>query len=342
MRPEGSAEELERRRKRAVELVGDGESPILVARILGVHLSSLYRWRRLDRAEPRGLDAKPNSGPSRRLSEDQLGQLEELLLLGAKSHGWHNELWTAARVACLIEREFGLRYHPEHVRKILKQRLGWTSQKPEQHHKDRDDNAIQRWVKESFPGILEGAAARGASISFVDEAGFMLGPTVRRTFAPRGKTPVHRVSNPHGRISAIGAITISPARDSIDLLYGLLADNLNYQGPAVAQFVRTLHARIAGPMTLVWDRIPIHDCEDVKEYLAEHQDVVAEPFPPHAPELNPADGIWRYIKYGRLANYAPLDLGVLRETITTELNRLARRAALLRSFVRFTKLPIDL
>jgi transposase len=176
----------------------------------------------------------------------------------------------------------------------------------------------------------------------VDEAGFMLEPTVRRTFAPRGKTPVHRVSNPHGRISAISAITISPAGDSIDLLYGLLADNLNYQGQTIAQFVRTLHARIAGPLTVVWDRIPIHDCEDVEEYLAEHQEVIAEPFPPHAPELNPADGIWRYIKYGRLANYAPLDLGVLRETITTELNRLARRAALLRSFVRFTKLPIDL
>jgi transposase len=152
MRPEGSAKELERRRKRAVELVEKGESSVVVARILGVHRSSLYRWQRQARAAPEGLDAKPNHGPSPRLSQDQLGQLEELLLLGAKSHGWQNELWTAPRAACLIEREFGLRYHPEHVRKILKQRLGWTSQKPEQHHKDRDDNAIQRWVRESFPG----------------------------------------------------------------------------------------------------------------------------------------------------------------------------------------------
>jgi transposase len=342
MRPCGNAEELERRRRRAVELVDGGESPVVVARILGVNRNSLYRWRQEAKRGGNALAAKPQTGRTPGLSDEQLLQLEYLLLQGATAHGWHNELWTSARAACLIEREFGLRFHPAHVLRILKQRLGWTSQKPEQHHRDRDDNAIQRWVRESFPTILEAAATRGAYISFVDEAGFMLGPTVRRTFAPRGKTPVHRVSNPHGRISAIGAIMMSPARDRLDLLYGLLADNLNYQGRTVAQFVRTLRTRIAGPLTILWDRIPIHECEAVEEYLAEHKDVVMEPFPPHAPELNPADGIWRYIKYDRLANFGPMDLGVLRETITTELKRLARRATLLQSFVRFTKLPIEL
>jgi putative transposase len=95
-------------------------------------------------------------------------------------------------------------------------------------------------------------------------------------------------------------------------------------------------------MTVFWDQIPIHDCPAVNEYLATASDVVTEPFPPYAPELNPADGIWRYIKYSRLPNYCPPDLSVLRSKVTTELDRLQGQPDLLRSFVRFTKLPLGL
>src|SRR4051812_33372271 len=96
-RPIGTAAELERRRCRAGELVEGGESPSTVARILGVHETTLHRWRRLARTEA-GLAAKPHQGPTPRLSDAQLLQLEQLLLQGAKAHGWANELWTASRV----------------------------------------------------------------------------------------------------------------------------------------------------------------------------------------------------------------------------------------------------
>src|SRR5713226_563740 len=117
MRPEGSVQELERRRRRAVALVDAGERPSVVARILGVTRSSLSRWRRLARRED-GLDAKPVVGRKPRLSDDQLLALEALLNQGAVAHGWANHLWTAKRVAVLIERHFGIEYHPEHVRKV--------------------------------------------------------------------------------------------------------------------------------------------------------------------------------------------------------------------------------
>src|SRR5262245_1012119 len=105
MRPRGTAAELERRRRRAVALVEGGESPSLVARILGVTRSSLRRWRRLAR-EPSGLAAKPAWGPNPRLTECQLAALEALLEQGAVAHGWPNHLWTCKRVAALIERHF--------------------------------------------------------------------------------------------------------------------------------------------------------------------------------------------------------------------------------------------
>ncbi len=123
-RPIGTPAELERRRRRAVALMQEGESPSTIARILGVARPSLYRWRQAAVTQPEGLAAKPHPGPTPGLSDAQLVQLEDLLLAGATDHGWPNDLWTAKRVAEVIRRHFGLSYHPEHVRKILKRRLG--------------------------------------------------------------------------------------------------------------------------------------------------------------------------------------------------------------------------
>jgi transposase len=142
MRPIGTAEELQRRRLRAVELVEQGESPDDVARFLGCGRSSVYTWVKLAKQSVAALAAKPHPGPKPRLAAEQLKGLEELLLQGARAHGWRTELWTAARAAELIERHFHVRFHPEHVRKILKRRRRRTSQEPQRRAKERDEAAI--------------------------------------------------------------------------------------------------------------------------------------------------------------------------------------------------------
>jgi transposase len=341
MRPKGSAADLERRRIRAVELIEQGESPGGVARILGVCRTSLYSWLAKAKESPEALAAKPHLGPKPRLTDEQIKQLEGLLLEGAMAHGWHNGLWTASRVGKLIKDHFGVHYHPEHVRKILRRRLNWSSQKPQRQHSGGDDAVAALWVRKEFPRILGEAAQRDAHLAFVDETGFMLSPTVRRTFAPRGKTPVVRIADPHARISVIGAITVDPRRQRVDLVYNMLGDNANFRGPAIAYFVRMLHKAIGGgPLTILWDRITIHSCEEVERCLRKIPGVVVEPFPPYAPKLNPADGIWGYVKHGRLPNYTPPELGLLRATVTAELDRLREEEELLRSFIRHTKLPL--
>jgi transposase len=138
---------------RAVKLVKQGESPTVVARILGIAPASVHRWRRLARHRG-GLRAKPASGRPRRMSDLQLRQLRALLRQGAMAHGWPSQLWTAQRVAILIERHFGVKYHPEHVRKLLKQRLHWTSQKPQKHARERNDQEVERWIAEEWPRVL--------------------------------------------------------------------------------------------------------------------------------------------------------------------------------------------
>src|SRR5580704_18539344 len=103
-RPVGTSEELERRRRRAVDLVNRGERPSLVACCLGVNRNSVYRWRRQAATGPAGLAARPHPHRPAALTDAQLGRLEGLLTQGAPAHGWGNGLWTAARVADLIER----------------------------------------------------------------------------------------------------------------------------------------------------------------------------------------------------------------------------------------------
>jgi transposase len=143
MRPIGTAEELQRRRIRAVELVEQGESPDEVAHFLGCGRSSVYPWVKRAKESLGTLAAKPHRGPRPRLDAAQLKRLEDELKKGAKAHGWRTELWTAGRVAVLIERLFQTTFHPEHVRKILKVRLRWTSQKPAKRAKERDEEAIR-------------------------------------------------------------------------------------------------------------------------------------------------------------------------------------------------------
>ncbi|WP_165252930.1 winged helix-turn-helix domain-containing protein [Paludisphaera soli] len=139
MRPVGTAQELERRRRHAVELMRRGESPTVVARILGVGRTSLYRWLALAEKSPEALAARPHPGPRPRLADERLRELERLLLEGARAHGWPNDLWSAGRVAELVRRRFGVEYHVEHVRKILRRRLRWSSQRPQKKARQRDE-----------------------------------------------------------------------------------------------------------------------------------------------------------------------------------------------------------
>src|SRR5712692_7748355 len=92
-RPFGTAAELERRRRQAVDAVQKGESPETVARVVGVNRVSVYRWLAAAR-QPDGLAAKPQLGPAPRLSPEQLRRLDGLLRPGAQDHGWPNRLWT--------------------------------------------------------------------------------------------------------------------------------------------------------------------------------------------------------------------------------------------------------
>ncbi|HKY56072.1 MAG TPA: transposase [Anaerolineales bacterium] len=177
---------------------------------------------------------------------------------------------------------------------------------------------------------------------FIDEAGFMMEPLVRTTWAPRGHTPVLRVADePHGRISAIGAMTVRMKPRKFGFLFHLLPDNANFRGASVAKFLTHIKSKLNGNFTILWDSIRIHSAEPVSNFLSTNSGISIEFFPPYAPELNPVDNIWSYVKYNRLANYCPYTLIELRKRVRAEFFRLQKRPDLLEALFRHTGLDLD-
>ena len=153
MRPKGSAEALEVRRRIAARLLQQGKGVREVARAVGAAPSSVSRWKQtLEQEGMEGLKARPHPGRKARMSPQQKEELATILLKGARAAGFPTDLWTLKRVAQVIERRFGAKYHPGHVWRILRQ-MGWSPQKPERRARERDEAAIQQWREVEWPRI---------------------------------------------------------------------------------------------------------------------------------------------------------------------------------------------
>lgn len=156
MRPQGSPQELERRRLRAVALLEEGHSQAEVARRVGCHPSSVTRWRAaMERAGPEALRPKPACGRPPKLTAQDKARLVQYLLEGPMEHGYHTDIWTTKRMAELIERKFSVSYHRDHVGRLLHW-LGWSHQKPKRRALQRDEEAIQQWKRQGWPRIKKG------------------------------------------------------------------------------------------------------------------------------------------------------------------------------------------
>ena len=163
MRPHGTPAQLEKRRRHAIQLLKAGKTLSAVARALSASVSSVFRWWQAYRKKgPKELRAKPTPGRPPRLSSRQRQKLVNLLLQGPLAAGYPTDLWTLRRVADLIERHFGVAYHPCHVWKLLTG-LGWSCQKPERRAVERDEAAIARWKRTEWPRIKKTGRTWGPS-----------------------------------------------------------------------------------------------------------------------------------------------------------------------------------
>jgi transposase len=180
------------------------------------------------------------------------------------------------------------------------------------------------------------AARLAAHLVFIDESGFLLIPSVQKTWSPVGQTPVlvHRYS--HDRISAISGIAVSLKRFHCTLYCHLYKDNI--QGEEVAAFLRQLLRQIRGRLIILLDNGKIHRGDPVHELLSRTSRLHLEPLPPYAPELNPDEGVWNHLKR-KLANGRPDTQSELMDVLADEICRLAASQSLLRGCIQQSELP---
>ena len=181
------------------------------------------------------------------------------------------------------------------------------------------------------------ARASGWHIVFIDESGFYLLPSLRRTHAPAGQTPILRTPCRYGHLSVMAAVTTEGQ------LFTRMRDHSLRSEDSVA-FLRHLRGHLpAGKLLVIWDGSPIHRHKAMRVFglSAEAEPFVFESLPGYAPDLNPSDtGIWHHLKDVALANMCCRDLLELREVLTTALGELRRKPRLIQAAFANAKLDL--
>ena len=149
-----------------------------------------------------------------------------------------------------------------------------------------------------------------------------------RTYAPRGKTPVLRYRY-WEHISAISAITPQGK------LYTWTQTD-SFDGAAIVRFLKHLDRHIPGKLLVVWDGLPAHRSRAVKDYLRAQptQPVYLAQLPGYAPDLNPDEGVWNYLKRVELKNVCCHSVAELRVALRKAVNRLRHKSTVIQGFVR--------
>lgn len=160
----------EARRLRAARLLEKGLAQAEVARRVGVHRQSVNRWaQQLEADGLVALKTPGRTGRKPRLSPADLQRLEQALKAGPEAQGYRTLLWTTERIARLIREQCGVRYHRDHVGRILS-RLGWSCQRPTGRARERDAKAIERWKRRRWPEIKKKPRAKAGRLSLSTKA----------------------------------------------------------------------------------------------------------------------------------------------------------------------------
>lgn len=166
----------------------------------------------------------------------------------------------------------------------------------------------------------------------------MLQPVVRRTWSPRGETPIIKSWDRRDRLSAVSALTIPPRRRRLGLHFDVLDHNVRL--PDAYRFLSSLLSKLGRPLTVVLDRLSAHRGAARRLKARFGNRIKFEWLPAYAPELNPVEHVWGHTKYGDLANYVPEDINALKGELSASLERKRGDGDLLRSFFRQAELRL--
>ena len=308
-------------------VVEDGEDPSEVIRSLGLCRTTIYPWLRKFNEE--GWDAlaeKIAQGPEPKLNEKQRQRVKRWILgKDPRQYGFEFGLWTRRIVQTLILEKMEIQLGLTAVGRLLAS-LEITPQKPLRRAYERDPEAVDLWMKETYPKLRKRAKQAGAMIFFLDEAGFQSDPPLGRTYGLKGTTPVVVTSGQRQSINVISAVN---ARG--EFWAATYTGKLNAES-----FVAFLKNFVKGRPTkvfLVVDGHPAHKANSVKQYVQSLKGRLELHFlPPYAPDLNPDEFVWSHMKTNGVSKKPLKKNESLRERVEQDIADLHNNRKLVRSF----------
>ena len=319
---------LEHMRKLAVRrVIEDGEAPSEVMKSLGLCRTSIYPWLR--RYEDEGMEAlveKIAQGPEPKLSEKQRQRVKRWILgKDPRQYGFDYGLWTRRIVQRMIQEKFGVELGLTAVGRLLAS-LEITPQKPLRRAYERDPEAVDLWVGETYPRLKKRAKRLGAKIFFLDEAGFQSDPCLGRTYGLKGKTPVVKTSGQRQSLNVISAVN---ARG--EFWAATYTGKLNAESFVV--FLQNFMQGRAHKVFLVVDGHPAHKAKSVKRYMQSLEGRLELHFlPPYAPDLNPDEFVWGHMKTNGVSKKPLKQNESLQKRIEEDLRKIGKDRELVRSF----------
>jgi len=290
-----SASELTLLRQKGIAAVQSGETPKNVARVLAVHLFTIYSW--LAKYRNGGLDAlnaKKRGGRPPLLDAKKIKWIYDTLTQKCPQQmKFPFALWTSKMISTLIERKFGIRLSKSSTCNLLLQ-MGLTPQRPVWQAVQQKPEAVERWLEKEFPAIKRLAKQVHAEIFFGDEAGIRSDHHSGTTWAPKGKTPVVRSTGARFSLNMISAVN---ARG--DFRFMLVKKNVGAN--EFCEFIRRLVKDSSGIVFLIVDGHPVHHSKQVQDQVERLKDKFRLFFlPPYSPELNPDERTWNDLKNNHL------------------------------------------
>jgi transposase len=312
-------------RRTAVRLVGEGRSKSAVAGLLGVARETVSRWVSAHaHGGDRALDARRRGrrGGHTKLTESQ--QLRIAKVVAGKNPDQlklPGFLWTRALVAELIARELDIEVGHDTVGRYLRA-WGFSPQKPMRRAYEQSDEAVRRWLEETYPTIVKRAYRERAEILWADESGLRSDHTAGRTWAPVGKTPVTKGTGKRFKANMIAAIS-----NAGTLRFRVFDEK--FTGPVFLDFLKRLVKDAKGrKIMLILDGHPAHRARIVRDWAAANADLIELHFlPGYSPELNPAECLNQDVKTNALGNRRPVNVSQLKADVRSFLRSCQRRPA---------------
>jgi len=314
-------------RRFAVQRVKEGEEPSIVIKSYGLCRTSIYRWLRSDKkGGEKALVARKHLGPVPALKPHQRQRVRKWICgKDPRQYGFDFGLWTRKIISVLIKERMGIELGLTAVGRLLHQ-LKISPQKPLRRAYERDPEAIEDWKREVYPRLRARAKRRKANIFFLDEAGVRSDQVLGKTWGEVGKTPEVPTSGQRQSINAISAVNARGA-----FWYDVYSGRFN--AGRFTWFLRKFMKRQRRPVMLVVDGHPAHRARMVSTMVQEMKGQLELHFlPGYAPELNPDEFVWNYLKNEGVSKKPLKKNESLRRRVRSDLAKIKRRPALVRSF----------